>query len=275
MNHGDRASDDRLRQAAQLLRSARRVVVFSGAGMSAESGIPTFRDAGGVWSRFDPEQFATLSGIMTAAATRPGRLAEFLLALLEPIARAEPNPGHRSLARLENHREVTIVTQNVDGLHQAAGSGTVHEVHGSMFDVVTMSGGPLRTVTREELQGVVAALRRLPVDAVSLDELAAAVEPIMALAAAEPYRPGIVLFGEAMSEPAWSHALAAAQQCDLMLTVGTSAEVYPAALLPLEAQSAGARMITIDPAHGGQDLWLRGTAGEVLPRLVDAAFATA
>ena len=111
-----------LEQAALRLRGARRVVVFTGAGVSAESGIATFRDPEGFWSKFPPEQFGNWDGLARAAAVQPARRIEFLLAVLEPLAVAEPNPAHRAIARLQEHSGVTVVTQNVDRLHQAAGS---------------------------------------------------------------------------------------------------------------------------------------------------------
>src|SRR5262245_29474469 len=128
-----------LARAASWLRGARRIAVFTGAGVSAESGIPTFRDDSGLWQKFPPEQFACWDGLLKTALTEPRQLAEFLVAVIEPIAQAQPNPGHRAIADLEKHVPVTVITQNVDGLHQEAGSTTVREVHGSFFEVVTLS----------------------------------------------------------------------------------------------------------------------------------------
>jgi NAD-dependent deacetylase len=126
--------------AASWLRSAREVVVFTGAGVSAESGIPTFRDDEGFWQHFPVEEFATWRGLVRAAIRRPRRLAEFIHAVLHPIAVAKANAGHRAIAEMEKHVGVTVVTQNVDNLHQEAGSTIVHEVHGSLFEITTRRG---------------------------------------------------------------------------------------------------------------------------------------
>ncbi len=122
--------------AVSALRNAKHVVGFSGAGMSAESGILTFRDADGFWQRFPPERFATWRGLWKTATTDPHSVADFVLNVVDPIARAEANPGHRAVAALERRAKTTVVTQNVDGLHQTSGSTDVLEVHGSLLEVV-------------------------------------------------------------------------------------------------------------------------------------------
>src|SRR5215469_11640115 len=127
--------------AVLALRKARRVVVFSGAGISADSGIPTFRDADGFWQRFPPERFATWGGLLDTALTEPRSVAEFVLNVVEPIAKAETNAGHLAVAQLDRRVETTVVTQNIDGLHQAAGSQDVLEIHGSLLEVVDASSG--------------------------------------------------------------------------------------------------------------------------------------
>jgi NAD-dependent deacetylase len=142
-----------------MLRNAREVVVFTGAGVSAESGIATFRDEDGFWQRFPPEDFANWAGLLKTAAVHPRRFTEFLLAVLEPIARADPNAGHRAIAALEQHVNVTVVTQNIDGLHQAAGSTVVKEIHGTLFELVSTPGNRfLRLVTRGELLEIIEGL---------------------------------------------------------------------------------------------------------------------
>jgi NAD-dependent deacetylase len=122
-----------LEQAAEWLRAARRLVVFTGAGVSAESGIPTFRDDDGFWQRFPPEQFARWDRLLTSALVRPGQLAEFPQAVLEPIALAKPTAAHLAIAQLEQRIPTTVITHSVDGLHQDAGSSLVRKVHGRYF----------------------------------------------------------------------------------------------------------------------------------------------
>lgn len=263
---------EQLETAGRWIRSAERIGVFTGAGISAESGIATFRDAGGFWQKYPPEEFATWDGILHLSATNPNLLADFLLELLEPIAEAEPNPGHRAIAALEQHRRVTVMTQNVDALHQDAGSREVKEIHGTFFEIVNSSGERLRTVTRAELLDVVESLRKAKESFFRRINLASAVRPMLGLGTHGFYRPNLVLFGDGMNEPDWTESLDVAQNCDVFLTVGTSGLVLPAAMLPHEAASSGAKCIAVDPSEESGDLWFPGTAGEVLPRLLEAAF---
>jgi NAD-dependent deacetylase len=248
------------------------VVVFTGAGMSAESGIATFRDREGLWARFPPEHFGNWPGLLTTALRRPRRLAEFLIAVLEPIATAGPNAGHRAVAELEDRTQVTVVTQNVDGLHQVAGSTVVHEIHGSLFDVVTLRGRFVRRLSRPRMRRIVESLRRARRSRLALPRLLGTIRPLLGLGRRGVHRPGVVLFGEGMAEPAWTRALEAVRACHCLISVGTSGAVMPAAGLPLEAGSVGATVIHVDPAGGYGDLRLRGTAADVLPALVQAAF---
>lgn len=266
------AKSNDLANASERLRAARHIVVFTGAGVSAESGIPTFRDESGFWQRFPPEEFACWSGLMRTAVLHPSRFIEFLLAVLEPIAVAVPNPAHQSLAELEKHRKTTVITQNVDGLHQKAGSGRVREIHGSFLQVVTAHGKPVRTLTRGDLLQIVEQLHRVHDGSLPFLRLPGALKGLISLLPPME-RPRIVLFGEAMAEPDWTHAQQDVRDCDVMLVVGTSGLVYPAASLPRWAKQAGATIVVVDPnPHDDADLWLPGMAGEVLPRLVREAF---
>ncbi|HSW46946.1 MAG TPA: Sir2 family NAD-dependent protein deacetylase [Phycisphaerae bacterium] len=264
------ATPDSLRQAAAWVRNARKPVVFTGAGVSAESGIPTFRDAGGLWSKFPPEQFATWRGLMGVALRQPRRLADFIVALLEPVAAAKPNAGHRAIAELGRCKTVTVITQNVDGLHQEAGSDDVWEVHGSLLQIVDRQGRRVRCLSRDDLKAVMDAVRSAGEMSQPRRAIWSAMQPMFGVQAGKLHRPTIVLFGESMAEPDWSNALDAVRDCDCLIAVGTSGVVYPAAALPSDAQAAGAKVITIDPTQPGWGLWLRGTAAEVLPEIVKA-----
>ncbi len=260
--------------AASWLRSAHEVVVFTGAGVSAESGIPTFRDDEGFWQQFPVREFATWKGLVRTAIRRPRRLADFIHAVLHPIAVAKPNAGHRAIAEMEKHVGVTVVTQNIDNLHQEAGNTIVHEVHGSLFEVVTRRGRFIRLLSRRQLLQIAEALSRARRGWLVLLRVLLAIRPLAGLALRGLYLPRIILFGDAMAEPAWSRALEAVQRCDCMIQVGTSGTVMPAAILPSEAKAAGAKIVTIDPNEGEGDAWLRGTAAMVLPQLLMAAFST-
>jgi NAD-dependent deacetylase len=147
--------------AVLALRKAKRVVVFTGAGISAESGIPTFRDADGFWQRFPPEQFATWSGLLRTVVTHPRSVAEFVLNVVEPIAKAQPNAAHQAVFTLEQHVSTTVVTQNIDGLHQSAGSADVLEIHGSLLEVVdTSTGRVIERFERSNLAQIADTLRK-------------------------------------------------------------------------------------------------------------------
>ena len=154
--------EDAWNTAVAAVGRARRVVVFTGAGMSAESGIPTFRDADGFWQRFPPERFATWSGLLQMVVKQPRSVAEFAWNVVQPIAVATANAGHRAVADLEARVPVTVITQNIDGLHQSAGSSEVHEIHGSLFEIVDHSTGRIvHRLDREELRQIATELRNM------------------------------------------------------------------------------------------------------------------
>lgn len=195
------ANPESLKQAAEQIRTARRLVVFTGAGVSAESGIPTFRDDDGFWQRFPPEQFARWDGLLQTAAVRPAQLAEFLQAVLEPIATAKPNAAHQAIAELEQRTATTVITQNVDSLHQAAGSSRVREVHGSFFQVVSLYGRAIRKLSRADLAAVTERLGRARSGLFKRTRLLWSLRPMFGLSWRGFQRPGVVLFGGAMAEP--------------------------------------------------------------------------
>ena len=259
-------------QAAQWLRTSQRIVAFTGAGISAESGIPTFRDSDGFWREFPPEQFAHWRGLIRTAFTNPVRLAAFVRAVIEPLSVARPNDGHLALRKLEQHRKLIVVTQNIDGLHQAAGNGCVLEVHGSLSEITSLSGKRRRILTTAQIARITRRLHRIQRRPFALSRLLLAIRPMLGAGLRGMWRPNVVLFGEGLAEPAWSNAVTAVENCDCLLTIGTSGLVYPAAMLPAKAEAAGAKVIHIDPTEGGTGLWLRGNAGDVLPPLIHAAF---
>lgn len=234
---------------ADALARARFVAVLTGAGVSAESGLATFRDAQtGLWSRFDPRELATPSGF----ARNPKLVWDWYAWRREQAAAAQPNAGHRAIAALERRApRFVLVTQNVDGLHQRAGSRNVVELHGSIARVRCSREGTI--VAQWD-----AASREVP----------------RCVACGAPLRPDVVWFEEMLPADALAQAEAAARECDLLLVVGTSAEVYPAAALPRYAHEAGATVVEINPnptpLSSAADHVLRGTASAVLPALVSA-----
>lgn len=246
-----------LRAAAlQRLREARHLVVLTGAGISAESGIPTFRDAlTGLWARFDPEQLATREGFLAD----PRLVWGWYVGRYAGMADAQPNAGHRALAALAGRRGLfTLVTQNVDDLHERAGSRDVVRLHGSLAAARCLECShthPMPAVTPPHPGG-------------------SRLEPPRCLACGGLVRPGVVWFGENLPADALARAQAAAADADAMLVVGTSGLVHPAAGLPARARAAGALVVQVNPQPTELDAvchhHLRGTAAQVLPGLVRA-----
>jgi NAD-dependent deacetylase len=241
------------------LRASRHLVVFTGAGVSQESGIPTFRDAlTGLWASFDAEQLATPEAFMADPALVWGwyewRRGQVL--------RCQPNAGHRSIAELARRvPRLTLITQNVDGLHERAGSPAVLSLHGSLHRAFCVDCGqthPLPDAPPELADGG----DRLP--------------PPRCGNCGGLVRPGVVWFGEPLPVDAWQAADAASADCDLLLAVGTSSLVYPAAELPLKAADQGALVVQINPAvtslNAVAGINLRGTAAQILPALVAQAW---
>lgn len=230
---------------ADAIRGARHVCVLTGAGISAESGVPTFREAQtGLWSRYSPEQLATPGAFLED----PALVWNWYRWRRDLVAAAVPNAGHVALARLQSIvPRLTLVTQNVDGLHQRAGSRDVIEFHGNIFDDRCFSEGTDVSVPPDD------GVPRCP-------------------GCGGLVRPGVVWFGEAIPEAALRASFDAAANCDVFLSVGTSSLVYPAAGLADAALEAGGVVAEINP--NATELASRchfavaGNAGDVLPELV-------
>jgi NAD-dependent deacetylase len=239
---------DVLSEVRNRLQSAARVTVVTGAGVSAASGVPTFRGSGGLWRNFRPEQLAT-----PEAFRRDARLVwEWYDWRRGLIAACAPNPAHEVIARWSESPGFTLVTQNVDGLHERAGTRNVVRYHGSiwMLKCEAACGAPDWDDRRVPLEP-------LPPHCPACGALA---------------RPGVVWFGEAIPENALRAAIAATE-CDVFLSIGTSSVVYPAAALVAEAGSRGAFTVEINPETTGAavDLAIAEPAELVLPRLQNAS----
>ena len=208
------------------LESTKRIVVLTGAGVSAESGIPTFRDAQtGLWAQYDPMTLASPEGF----ADNPALVWRWYQWRRELIARSKPNAGHAALTKFERRKpELTLITQNVDGLHQQAGSKHVLELHGNIA----------RTIC---------SITRKAIDPAWLNAHAEQEPPPSPHHADGLARPDVVWFGEVLDEQILDQAMQAAQQCDLMIVAGTAGVVHPAASLPTLAQQAGACVVEINP----------------------------
>ena len=236
---------------AELIERRRPCVVLTGAGVSTESGIPDFRSAGGIWERYDATEVAHIDSLRRD----PGRVWEFYALRLDALAGAEPNDGHRALAELEQQGWIrAVVTQNVDGLHQRAGSREVVEVHGSLREAEC-------TVCRLRIP-MATALEHLPLPACP--------------ECGELLKPGVVMFGELLPAAAIERAQALAADAGLLLVVGSSLEVYPVAGLPGNTLAARGALAIVNrgttPWDSRAELVVDSGAGETL-RAVAAALA--
>jgi NAD-dependent deacetylase len=236
-------------QIANRIARSRHVVALTGAGISVESGIPDFRSKGGLWSKYDPVQYAHID----AFRANPAKVWKMLLEMDQLFSLSHPNAAHTVLADLEKRGLLkSIVTQNIDSLHQRAGSTNVIEFHGHFRSLRCDECG--REYGRESV-----SLERLP----------------PSCGCGGPLRPEIVFFGEIIPQSAYQDAIAAAQSCDLMMVIGTSATVAPASLLPPVAKEHGAYLLEINPIETGlstrlSDHHLAESAGKVLPAILAA-----
>jgi NAD-dependent deacetylase len=240
------AMSEPMDQAVGYVAGARRVAVLTGAGVSAESGLPTFRGMGGLWENHPIEDVATPEGF----DRNPQLVWRFYNARRHGLRRVRPNPAHQAIAELERLApEFTLVTQNVDRLHQAAGSRRVLELHGDLWTVRC-------TQCHQSFDKTGIELPELP----SCERCGGML------------RPGVVWFGESLPDDVWQAAHAAIASCDCLLVVGTSAQVQPAASLAWIARRAGARVIEVNleptPAEDIASVGLYGPAGQLLAELV-------
>lgn len=231
----------------EVLQEASRVAILTGAGISAESGIPTFRGEEGLWKKYRPEELAT----PTAFSQDPKLVWEWYDWRRGIIGQKEPNPGHKVIARWEEtFPTVSLITQNIDGLHQKAGSKNIWELHGNIWKLRCTEEG---TIT----ENYDTPLKEIPPLCPNCGAL---------------LRPHVVWFGESLSPTILQKSIQLSSECDVMFVIGTSAVVQPAASLPFEASEAGAKIVEInlDPTSLSlyADFSIRGKSGEILP-LID------
>jgi NAD-dependent deacetylase len=235
-------------EAAKLLRSAKCVTVLTGAGVSKESGIPTFRDAlTGLWAQYDPEKLATAQGFLE----NPALVWQWYDGRRQLLAQVKPNAGHFALVELEKMvGRLTIITQNVDGLHRLAGSSSICELHGNIANIKCFDAN-------HPASDIPFGLKEPPT-----------------CFCGSKLRPDVVWFGELLPEFQLAQAVQAAGKTDLMLVIGTSGLVYPAASLPYLASQHGARIIEINPEKTPitpiTHLFLQGPSAQILPAIVSA-----
>jgi len=233
--------------AAERILRSRHLIALTGAGISVESGIPDFRSPGGLWSKYDPMEF----GHIESFRMNPNRVWKMLLEMDELLLRANPNPAHFALADLEKRGVLkAVITQNVDSLHQRAGSVNVIEFHGHNRSLRCDSCG--KRFSRKEISLVT-------------------VPPCCHCGF--PLRPEFVFFGENIPPTAHEEAMVAAESCDVMLIIGTSATVVPASFLPKSAKRRGAFLLEINPcktdlSYRMSDLHIEEPAGRALPAII-------
>jgi NAD-dependent deacetylase len=234
-------------QFIEKLRSAKKIVFFTGAGMSAESGIATFRGVNGIWNKMKPEELANFNAFMQ----NPNLVWEWYQHRREIINSTTPNAGHFAIAEFEKHFSVTVVTQNIDNLHRRAGSTKIFELHGNIernfcVDCHTFYNSPELEITNtapkcKKCGGLV--------------------------------RPDVVWFGEMLPQDQFSEGETAAEWSDICFVIGTSAVVYPAAYIPKSAKRGGSYLveINIEPTELSDfaDYSIFGKAGEILPMILE------
>jgi NAD-dependent deacetylase len=240
--------EDQITEVADLLSRSRQCAVLTGAGISAESGVPTFRGKEGLWGKFRPEELATMDAFMS----NPKIVWEWYNWRRELMGQVQPNPGHYALVDLEEILpHLWVITQNVDGLHRLAGSQQVLELHGNIYRNKCVKCNQL---CDEDI-------------IIDPDDI-----PVCGRCGGK-IRPDVVWFGEMLDPLIINRAFAEAEKADVFLSVGTSAIVHPAASLPVTAHVEGAKLIEINPEPTPltqvADITIRARSGEFLPKVVD------
>ena len=227
------------------LKNAKKIVFVTGAGISQESGIPTFRGTDGLWRKHDPMQLATID----AFYDDPKLVWEWYEDRRKNILQAKPNPGHSAIAELEKYKDVTVLTQNIDGLHQRSGSTKVLELHGSIIRI--------KCSVCNFKDNIPSSFEELPPKCSSCNNI---------------LRPDVVWFGESLPQDIWNQAIIEAKSCDVMIIAGTSLVVSPANTLPVYAKQNNALLVEVNPEEtimsSEMDFSLKMTSAKALPNLI-------
>jgi NAD-dependent deacetylase len=230
---------------ADKLKDAKKIVFVTGAGISQESGIPTFRGTDGLWRKYDPMQLATID----AFYDDPKLVWEWYEERRKNILQAKPNVGHFAIAELEKYKEVTVLTQNIDGLHQRSGSTKVLELHGSIIRI--------KCSVCDFNDNIPTSFDKLPPKCNSCNNI---------------LRPDVVWFGEPLPQDIWNQAIFEANSCDVMIIAGTSLVVSPANTLPVYAKQNNALLVEVNPEEtimsSEMDLSLKMTSARAIPNLI-------
>ena len=229
----------------EKIKDANKIVFVTGAGISQESGIPTFRGNDGLWRKYDPMQLATID----AFYDNPKLVWEWYEDRRKNILNAKPNPGHFAIAELEKFKDVVVLTQNIDGLHQRAGSSNVLELHGSIIRI--------KCTVCEFEDDIPSSFENLPPKCIKCNNI---------------LRPDVVWFGESLPQKVWNQAIIEASSCEIMIVAGTSLVVSPANTLPVYAKENNATLIEVNPEQtqmsSEMDMSLRTTSAQALPSII-------
>ncbi len=240
--------DDEIKRAAQVIKKSQHLIALTGAGISVESGIPDFRSAGGLWEKYDPMVYANIESFRR----RPEMVWEMIFEMVDMTKSARPNPAHIALAELEKIGVLkAVITQNIDNLHQSAGSVNVIEFHGNAHNLECLKCGAEYSVDEYPADGNVPRCRECR----------------------EILKPSVVFFGEMIPQNALMESQMLASSADAILVIGTSAVVYPASSIPYVAKQNRAAVIEMNVEHTGltgaiTDVFIEGRVGETLPKLV-------
>ncbi len=242
----DEESLRRIRDSCRLISTSASTVVFTGAGVSSESGIPVFRGSAGLWERYNPALFGNLLGLAIVFAFSPGKISYFAMEAISTFLSAKPNPAHEAIARLEQAGIVKgVITQNVDNLHRKAGSSNVFEVHGNIFRARCLKCGVRSDIPKEQILEKISSGEK---GSSKRRDLLRMMDRFSGrCSCGGRRRPDIVLFGEMLPRETLTGALELASRCDCIIAAGTSALVYPAASIPEYAVQNGAALIEINP----------------------------
>lgn len=249
----------------------RKAAALTGAGISEESGISTFRGDNGIWKRYNPAIYANLPGLGFTLLVAPHKVINFITEVFDTLINAKPNPGHFALAELENQGILSsIITQNIDNLHQEVGSKRVIELHGNMFEFRCMKCNCKRKLSKGELASIMDELKN------SRKSLFAIKKILIKCNCGGKMRPNAVLFGEVLDQTKISDAYKEINNNEVLLIIGTSGVVYPAAYLPWYAKEIGKTIIEINPDRSKfseiANYFVKGKAGEVLPSVIEQIF---
>ncbi len=243
-------------KVAEMIKRAKKVIVFTGAGVSTESGIPDFRSPGGVWQKYNPEDFYYQKFLSSEEARE--KYWQMSREFYEPLQRAQPNPGHKAVVELEKMGKLDcVITQNIDNLHQKAGNSPekVIELHGTAISVSCLSCR--KKYTRAEIQSWLISGVKVP----------------QCTDCGGILKPDTVSFGQPMPPRETEEAFQRARQCDLFIVIGSSLVVQPAASVPLEAKEHGAKLVIInrEPTYHDAyaDVVIHGSAGEIMSKIIE------